>query len=329
MRTQKRAGRRRLAVSGLVAALSLGAAPPVFEVVNGPHESFEQAVSLALTAEQAGALDGATLVETDTAGGRAQPVPWALDRSGPTPVLAWVMPGITPSGAPRRFTVVPGPAAPASVSDLAVTQTDTAITASNAYFEVTHPRRGGGGFPGNVLFRVSGNRDTELFFLDRLHRAAGAPEARGGFEATADPDSTAQVVFESPVRTVVEARTYYARGGKAAPGKPLIVYRYAYTPFSPVIEVSAAATREDDLLWNEQHFLHLSRKAYRYSSFVAGEPPVEQVMQTPGTKSKAVNGSRWAVMATDSDAAGVGGGPVSCWDASDEFVYYVTRSRGP
>lgn len=329
MRTQQRAGWRRLAVAGVVATLSLGAAPPVFEVVNGPHESFEQAVSLALTAEQAGALEGLTLVETDTAGGRAQPVPWALDRSGSTPVLAWVMPGITPSGAPRRFTAMPGAPVPAAGSDLAVTQTDTTITISNAYFEVTHPRRGGGGFPGNVLFRVSGNRDTELFFLDRLHRAAGVPEARGGFEATADPDSTARVVFESPVRTVVEARTHYARGGKAAPGNPLIVYRYVYTPFSPVIEVDAAATREDDLLWNEQHFLHLSRKAYRYSSFVVGEPPVEQVMQTPGTKSKSVTGSRWAVMATDSDAAGVGGGPVSCWDASDEFVYYVTRSRGP
>ena len=31
--------------------------------------------------------------------------------------------------------------------------------------------------------------------------------------------------------------------------------------------------------WNEQHFLHLSRKAYRYTSFVLGEPPVEHVMQ--------------------------------------------------
>jgi len=316
-------------VAGLTAALSLAAAPPVFEVVNGPYESFEQAAAVVLSADQVEALDGMALAEADSGGGRAQPVTWALDRSGPAPVLAWVMPGITPPGAARRFVAVPGTPPTVSAGDLRVTQTDTTLTIANAYFEVTHRRQGGGGFPENVLFRVSGNRDAELFFLDRLHRAAGAPEERGGFEAGADPQSTAQVVFESPVRVIVEARTHYARNGKPAPGNPRVVYRYVYTPFSPVIEVTADAAREDDLPWSEQHFLHLSRKTYRYSSFVAGEPPVEHIMQAPGTKSKAVNGSRWAVMATESDAAGVGGGPTACWDASDEFVYYVTRSRGP
>lgn len=323
----------RLALAGLVAALGLAAAPAgiesaVIEVVNGPFESFEQSASLALTPEQASSLSGLTLVEVDGAGAGSRAVPWALDRSGPTPVLSWVMPGLTGPGLPRRFALRRGEPAAAASGDLQVRETEAGITVGNAYFEVTHPRRGGGGFPGQVRFRVSGQRDPDLYFLDRVHRAQGEPEQRGGFEAAADPEASATVAFASPVRVVVEARTRYARGGQPAPGLPRITYRYVYTPFSPVIEVTAEAERDDDLPWNEHHFLHLSRKTYRYSSFLTGEPPAEHVAQAPGTRSVSVAGSHWALMATASDAVGVGGGRCTGWDASDEFVYYVTRSRG-
>jgi hypothetical protein len=314
-----------LALFGLAAT----AVPPAFEVVGGPQESFEQAVALPLSAEQAQGLAGMTLVEVAEAGGRQQPVDWALDRSGAAPVLAWVMPGITLPGGVRRFAAVPGQPAVASSGDLRVGQTAAAITIANAYFEVTQPRRGGGGFPRNVAFRVSGNRDAEVFFLDRLFRSGGEPAGQGQFGAADDPESSAEVVFESPVRVVVEARTRYARHGRAAPGNPRLLYRYVYTPFSPVIEVAVEAERDDDLPWDEQHFLHLSRTTYHYTSFVTGPPPVEQAMQAPGTKSRALAGSGWAVMATAADAVGVGGGPVTCWDAADEFVYYIVLRRDP
>ena len=100
--------------------------------------------------------------------------------SGPTPILAWTMPGLTPAGAPRRFALVPGAPAPTAASDLRVVKTDQGITVSTSYFEVTHPRRGGGGFPRDVRLRVSGNRDSELHFLDRLFRRDpnSKPEAR-------------------------------------------------------------------------------------------------------------------------------------------------------
>jgi hypothetical protein len=311
----------------LFLGLTAAAIPPAFEVIGSPHEAFEQAVALALGADVVAGCAGMTLVETTGASGPASAVAWALDRSGATPVLAWVMPGVTPPGAVRRFAMVPGQPAVPTAGDLRVTLTPAAITLSTAYFEVTHPRRGGGGFPRQVGFRISGNRDAELFYMDRLFRRGGDAAGQGQFSAADDPESTAEVVFESPVRVVVEARTRYTRGGSPAPGNPRLVYRYVYTPFSPVIDVTVEAVRDDDTPWDEQHVLHLSRTAYHYTSFVSGPPPVEQAMQTPGARSRAAAGAGWAVMATAADAVGVGGGPVTCWDAADEFVYYIVRSR--
>lgn len=313
-----------LAAGGVIAA-----AGPVFEVTNGPHEVFERVVTAPLTSGQAASLEGSTLVEVDEIGVPGKPVAWALDPSGPEPVLAWVMPGVTPAGATRRFAVAAGAPPPPAAGDLRVQQTDQAILVSNAYFEVSHPRRGGGGFPREIRFRVSGNRDPELHFLDRLFRPGGDADGGGQFLAAGDPEASAAVLFESPVRVVIEARTRYVRGGTPAPGTPRITYRYVYTPLSPVIEVTAEAERDDDAPWREQHFLHLSRKSFRYTAFVGAEPALDHTMQAPGVRSRGFAASQWAVMATETDAAGVGGGPVGCWDASDEFVYYIVRSRGP
>jgi len=80
-------------------------------------------------------------------------------------------------------------------------------------------------------------------------------------------------------------------------------------------------------VWNELHFLHLTRNDFHYTSFAIGDPPKETPMQTPGVKSMGHSARFWGVMATESDAVGVGKGGVTCWDASDEFYYYVCRKR--
>jgi hypothetical protein len=143
-----------------------------------------------------------------------------------------------------------------------------------------------------------------------------------------DSDATAEVVFQSPLRVVVESRFAYSLGGAGMPGSPRAVYRYVYEPFSPVVEVSAEMIRDDDEPWNELHFLHLSRDEFHYTAFVTGDPPGETPMQTPGEPSRAVSGRHWGVMTTDADAAGVGFSGATCWDASDEFVYYTAAFRG-
>jgi hypothetical protein len=51
-------------------------------------------------------------------------------------------------------------------------------------------------------------------------------------------------------------------------------------------------------------------------------------MQPKGARSKPISAQQWAVMADGTNACGVGFDGVACWDASDEFVYYV-RSASP
>ncbi len=296
------------------------------EVRNGHVERFQQVVSHTVTEGQAAAMKGKRLVEVDVEGTAIGTVASALDRSGPEPVLVWLLPGITTAGSVRRLKTVPeedAPPLPSADRDLHVTVSDKTIGIRNTYLGVEHPRRGGGGFPKNMTFALSGNRDGALHFLDRLYRR----KTREQYYAHSDPDSTATVVFRDPLRVVVESRLSYTRGSARAPGHPKAVYRYVYTPYSPVIDVSVEAERSDDEPWNEFHFLHLSRDEFHYTSFVTGEPPREIPMLSPGQKSVG-HGGTWGVMATQTDAAGVGFDAIRCWDAADEFVYYV-HCAGP
>jgi hypothetical protein len=57
---------------------------------------------------------------------------------------------------------------------------------------------------------------------------------------------------------VVETATGFGRDGREAADRPQVVYRYIYTAFSPVTEVSANYRRGDDRIWREVHFMHLS-----------------------------------------------------------------------
>lgn len=296
-----------------------------FEVQSGPAERFQQVVSCPLTEVQASAAEGHRLVELSD-GTPIGSLPFTVDRSGSSPVLVWLLSGITDSGQTRLFAfekAAAGLTEPAAdASDLSVNCTDTDIEITNTYYSLAIPRKGGGGFPRKFVFRLSGNSDPELHFLDRIYRK----ETRKQFLGERDDNASAQVLLSSPLRVVVESRFSYVRGNEPAPGSPRAVYRYTFTPYSPVIEVAAVFEKDDDEQWNELHFLHVSRDKYHYTGFVTGPPAAEIPMQEPGEKSRACGG-KWAVMTTDSDAVGVGFSGVQCWDASDEFVYYVSRTR--
>ena len=312
--------------AGAAVVLSAPAATPdlLFEVRNNAFERFRDVVEVQLGLNREALTQERQLVELGTAGAAAAPVPFVVDASGEQATLAWVVPGITPAGAVRHFAFrpqgsVPGPAAG---TDLVVTQTETHVTVRNSYFAVSHRRRGGGGLPDRVVFALSGHEDTRLEFLDRLYRR----ETRRQYTMRSDAAATATVVLESPVRVIVEARSGYALGSAPAPGNPRAVYRYTYSPYSPVVHVKAVVTRDDEDAWNELHFLHPSREDYHYTRFIVGDPPHEIPMQPKGAKSKGHGGRHWGLMATEDDAVGVGLAAVTCWDASDEFVYYV---KGP
>ncbi len=300
-------------------------APLTFEVRNSRWERFREAVHLTLTPRQAESIKGHRLAEIGPNDEILGTTLHSLDETDPKrPVLSWLPQGITSAGTVRRFAAVSkgAPGAPQAISDLVLEETETHITVFNTYFAVRHPRRGHGGFPDRIRFRLSGNEESRLSFINRLY----SRELRRVFSAEPDKGATARVVFQSPTRIVVESSSGYISGADYAPGNPRAVYRYVYSPSSPVVEVSCTATKEDDTFWNEIHFLQPSRSDLHYTRFIVGEPGKIFPMQRPGTKSRAHSGNHWALMATEQDAIGVGPSGV-CWDASDEYVYYVdTRS---
>lgn len=298
-----------------------GAAGLTLHVENSGSEQFQAVASVSWQ----GTPDPG-LIELGPGGERLGAVPCVVDGSGETAELVCLLPGITDIGATRRFLVVDG-AEPAPVaSDLSVEETEDGLVVRNSYFEVRHPRRGGGGLPVGVRFRVSGREDPDLYLLDRIYRR----ETKQQCLLSSDRESGAKLLFQHPLRVVVETQGRYCLGGGVpAPGTPRATYRFVYSPYTPVIEVTARMEKDDDAPWNELHFLHLTRQKFHYSQFVTGDAPAVFPMNAPGIKSVARSGANWGVMASEADAAGVGYGRVDCWDASDQFFYYVCRGRSP
>ena len=289
------------------------------EVRNGPFERKNAVVHQAVTREWVNLFDTHTLAETT--GNRTVAVPCAIDASGETPELVWFLSGKTAPDTVRTFAVIPKRSETVLASDLVCSDVGATIAVENSSFRLNHPVHGGGGFPRDITFVESGCIDPHLFFLDRIVRPQGGKLAQ--YCAKDCEDAEARVVFKSPLRVTVETHTGFGVKSAETPGNPRAVYRYTYTAFSPVVEVSARYARSDDEPWRELHFLHLSRSDRHYSSFVTGDPVQTHLMQLKGERSKAVSAPQWAVMSDGTNACGTGFEGSVCWDASNEFVYYV------
>ncbi len=308
----------------LALTVSIASAAPVIRVQNGSAELFQAVVSRPLSAAQAAQFASRRLVELDSSGRIIATVPAVIDTSSGVPELVCMLPGLTAPGALRTLAL--SDAAPehgATQSDLEVETDGAFITIRNSYFQLQHPVKGRGGLPRNIIFQLSGQKDDKLYLLDRVFRR----DTREQLMAGQDESATARVVYSSPLRVVVETRTRFVRQAKTGQGNPRAVYRFVYSPYSPMVDVTARFEKDDDTVWDELHFLHLTRNDFHYTNFIIGEPPKVIPMQTPGVKSTGHSARSWALMATNSDAAGVGKGGVTCWDASDEFHYYVCPNR--
>ncbi len=310
-----------LAQSLLILATALSAQQAWYDiqVSNRDHERFEQTASCKLPKD---ALKGKqfAIVESNAT---SKPLPAALDTTEKNAdILTWIVPGITAPGATRSFKIIPCEQTQPQKTDLTCVEDEDKITIETTYFRLNHPKSGNGGFPKDITYRFSGVTDSQLHFLDRLFM-----RGVGQYCAKDDPQSTARVVFNSPVRVVIEATTGY--GNRQSSGNLMATYHYVYTANSPVIQVSAEVVRfsGDTQPWSELHFLHLSRKDLYYTSYLMGNPFKEHIMQTPGTKSRGLSAPDWLVMSTGSEAAGIGGKNISAWDASNEFVYYILKQR--
>jgi hypothetical protein len=290
------------------------------DVRNGASERVNAVVSHAVT--RAWAQDAATHALAELIDGKPVPVSCGVDASGERPVLVWFLSGKTAPGAVRRFKWVPKTHGCESAGDLKVIADASSITVGNSFFSLNQPARGGGGFPRDITYVQSGHSDPQLYFLDRIVRPRSDGKLAQYCAKDCD-DAETRVAYQSPLRVTVETRTGFGKKAADTPGRPSVVYRYTYTAYSPVVEVSARYTREDDEPWRELHFLHLSRNERRYDAFVTGDALKEHALQAKGAKSQAVSAPQWAVMADRDDACGAGFDGAVCWDASNEFVYYV------
>ncbi|MBR4900867.1 MAG: hypothetical protein IKZ46_07990 [Victivallales bacterium] len=295
-------------------------------VRNNGAERFEQIVSQPVT-EQWLLEKKFQVIETDDRGNFLQETVAEIDKSGKQPVVTWLMPGITEAGSVRyfQFKATDKLSDLNLETDLTCEERDGKIVIGTTYFQLEHPMKGHGGMPQNIRYGSSGYTDTKAHLLDRVFNR----ETHSQYTIMADDAATAKVVFESPLRVVVEARTGYKSGMNYAPDKLHAVYRYIYTAYSPVVDVTVDIERGDGqpIEWNELHFLHLSRQDKYYTHFVTGEPMTIIPMREKGVKGPGIGAEDWALLSTNDEAMGVSGHRLSCWDASDEFVYYVSHSR--
>lgn len=295
------------------------------EVRNGDFARRNAVVHQTVTRQWISLFETHMLVETTA--GQPVPVPCALDASGEAPELIWFLSGQTEPNAIRTFEVAPKRAEAVLASDLFCATNGDALETENSFYKLKQPVHGGGGFPREIAFVQSGTADPQLHFLDRLVRVQGNRVEQ--YSACDCPDSESRVVFNSPLRVVVEVRTGFGPKPDETPERPRAVYRYAYTAFSPVVEVSARYVKEGADAWRELHFLHLTRDDRHYEAFVTGDPVQRYAVQPKGARSKSVVAPRWAVMDDGKNACGTGFGGSVCWDASDEFVYYVRSADTP
>lgn len=297
------------------------------EVCNIGAERFGEIVSCELEAEQA--KNGVAVKEILPNGemGPAETLP--VEINGGKARVYWRMTGITAPRAVRnyRLTAAKAPQKPVPPeTDLQCKLTDGFINISNAYFSLRHPVQGRGGFPQDIQFKCTGYTDSRLFFYDRL-----VDQKMSQYWAKEDRKATAAVVYASPYCVIVEARTTYCKDLGPCPDGLHAIYRYVYLAGAPVVDVTLEVLRDDSkkpVAWREVQALHLSRQEAYYDAFVTGDEPQAHPLQAKGQRSTGWGGKDWAVMQSAGEAVGLGGGKAFCWDASNEYVYYVKRDRG-
>ncbi|MBR2837557.1 MAG: hypothetical protein IKE55_02125 [Kiritimatiellae bacterium] len=245
---------------------------------------------------------------------------WTIDASGQRPEFVWWADGRQRFALRKRHGEFVPPETGLK-TDLKVDSTGgEAIRISNSFFSLQHPRRGKGGFPENVRFVQSGAADDGLCFMDQFVRK----NAAGGLDVLAvrgDGNASAELVFHSPLRAVVEV--------KAKVASVDLVYRYVYEASSPVVRVDVSGRQANGDPWVEAWTTALSwkRDAPRYSAYLKKADDVPTPFQEKGKQSRAFS-DHWVAFTDGTNAVGVASiwGAVG-WDASSSFVYYVLAQR--
>jgi len=287
----------------------------LIEVTNGPIGQFNAVVDVDLPTESVSdpvKVRSLRLVEIDDHGDAIVRLAAQTDPGTRKGGLWFSLPGHTAPGAKRRFLLfADGPAdvpidqdraaPPERAFDaLRIEISDSEIRVANQFYQVVHLVKGGGGFIASVTFAHSGLTTRQFTWEDRIYNGA-VPNMTALYSLRSDPDSSATVVHQGPLRTVVEVRARYTRGTEHAKGNARAVYRYEYRAGCPLIAVSADVTQDIEEPWTELHFLQLSTQGTAFPLWRAGDnlagrfTGTKQVRPVP----------RWGVMSNGRDAIGL------------------------
>ena len=301
-------------ISAVLAFVAIGAAAEewTFEVAtNAPR-----VVSCAVGHDWAARMETDALV-TIGPDGAATEVPWVLDTTGEQPELVFLAEGRT------RFTLItraggsiarPTESAPTLAID---TEAEGEMTVRNESFTLHHSAKRGG-LPEHVTFPLSGQRDDDIFILDRLVRRNA--EGRLDQFILRNAPATVRIALNTPLRAVIETSSV-VQGVR-------ISSRYIYTAGSPVTRVETWYGQDSETDWSEVHTLHASwpQARPRYTRYLSSNGNAPEPIQKPGEQSRGFGGS-WVAYSDGTNAIAMAAEHATGWDASNEFVYYIVAAR--
>lgn len=302
-----------LFLSFLASVFALPFGPLQLEVSNGREELFQRIVELSL---QLPADLFPRVWEIDKKSFRE--VPAQYDHKNQT--LLFLLPGLTRPLTTRRFKVETSKERSSLPSDLKVEEDKDTIRITNTYYQLEFPKKGNGGFPNYILFRISGNKEN-FIFEDRLYE-----KERGYFTLRGDQDAEVKVLLKGSLKAIIEAKARYF-SDHYAPGNARATYLYEFFAYSPIIKVSVSVERDDDLPWSELHFLQISRRDTKFSSW-AGGMPLQEGRFTDARRGYGF--SKWAVMFNSHDAIALYSEKgLSLFDGVSKYFNYIQEMPRP
>ncbi|MCC7491461.1 MAG: hypothetical protein IT204_03900 [Fimbriimonadaceae bacterium] len=223
---------------------------------------------------------------------------------------------LAPPAVRTVWVALSGGPAPARETAMAVAQKDGVLTIRGATYEVTHDPSKLAGLPSRIVLQPSGKVFAGYSLNDRVYQ-----KEIGGYALRFDRQPQVSLAAHGPLRTVVEVRARYLNEAGAAPAsRPSAVYRFAYRPGSPLVEVTAQIRQERRFDWAELHQLEIFFADDSFPGWVGGDP----LTATTFEAKEATAVKNWAALRDGDSVIGlVGPGEARIYDGRGRYGTYL------
>lgn len=211
--------------------------------------------------------------------------------------VTWLVPGEYADGESRSYRVTLGVAPAAGQAErISVERTAEEVLVRTPWF-VAHHNLSAGGTLGTVEF--ASGLTLPMRMNDRLYN-----EGVGQFYLVGDPEPEVEVLSEGPLQVVVRTTARYCLGdGTPAPGEPRATYEFAYTAFSPTVQMRASVTQEGGANWDQVHVFEMYHKTEApVFDTVAWGPPTESVAFVDEHNTHSLRSEEWGALLTGEEA---------------------------